>query len=76
MIEVTAGYFEVIDSCYNIPVQAIVFVFASVGVLADAEDLALPVDMLYRNSDSGLLSVVLLLLLGERVLLACLEGQH
>ncbi len=76
MIEVSAGQFKVIDGCYDIPVEPIVFVFASVGVLDDAENLALPVDMLYGHSDGRLLFIVLLLLLCLRVLLACLIRQH
>lgn len=72
----SASYFEIIDSGYQVPIEAIVFVLASVGLLDNTENLTLPVDMFYRHSDGCLLSVVLLLLLAERVLLTCLVRQY
>jgi len=61
---VSASYFKVIDGRYKIPVKPIVFVFAWVGIFNDAENLALPVNMLDWCPDGGLLSIMLLLLFG------------
>lgn len=71
-----AGDFQVVEGGHQVPVQAIVFVLAPVGVLDDAEDLALAVGLFHRRLGGGLLPVVLSLLLGERVLLAGLVRQH
>ena len=76
MTKVSAANLKVIDCRYQIPVEPIVFVLSPVGVFDDAEYLALPVSMLHRHPDSCLLSVVIFLLFGERVLLAWLEGQY
>ena len=64
----SAGYFQVVDGRHQIPVQAIVLVLASVGVLDDAENLALPVCVLHGHPDGGQPPVVLFLLFGERAL--------
>ena len=76
MIQVAASDFEIVNSRDQIPFEAIVFVLALVGVFNDSENLALAVYLLDQYSDGSLLAVVFFLFFGERVLLACLEGQH
>lgn len=70
------GYFQIIKCGYQVPVQAIVFVLASVCILHDPEHLTLPVYMLDQHSFFCLLSIMPLLLLGELLFLARLEWQY